>query len=60
MEGFFTVKATTMGVNLCFLESCEEGALEDLGDSGRDWLHELFKEIWRWHPLDVNKERSLG
>lgn len=36
MNGFFTVKATTMGVNLCLLESCEEGALEDLGDSGRD------------------------
>lgn len=24
MKGFFTVKATTIRVNLCLLESCEE------------------------------------
>lgn len=30
IEGYFTIKVTPLGVNLCLLEECEEGEIRDL------------------------------
>lgn len=35
MEGYFAIKVTLLGGNLCLLEESEEGVIEDLKREGK-------------------------
>lgn len=37
VEGYFSIKVTPLGANLCLLEDLEEGAIKDLIKEGRSW-----------------------
>lgn len=34
----------------------DNGEINELVASGKDWIGQWFKEIKRWKPLEVNKE----
>ncbi|XP_058727198.1 uncharacterized protein LOC131598634 [Vicia villosa] len=57
MEGYFGVKVTPMGANLCLLEESEEGELSALIEEASDWIKQWFLEIRPWRPEDVDNER---
>lgn len=44
-------------VNLGILEEREEGEIEELLDDGGSYLKQWFKEVIRWKPWDVYRER---
>lgn len=56
-EGYFNIKVTPLGANICLLEDDSEGALETLVKEEKVWLGQWFKEIRRWRPNDVDNER---
>ncbi|XP_058761119.1 uncharacterized protein LOC131634461 [Vicia villosa] len=56
-EGYFKVKATPLGVNLCLLEKHEEGETKALIEEAKDWVGQLFSDIHPWSPGDVDNER---
>ncbi|CAK8570608.1 unnamed protein product [Lathyrus sativus] len=41
-EGYFTIKVTPLGANLCLLEEMEEGELKIIMDEAQDWLAQWF------------------
>ncbi|XP_058775853.1 uncharacterized protein LOC131650141 [Vicia villosa] len=57
MEGYFLVKVTPMGGNLCLLEESEEGVIEDLIGVGETWWKQWFQVIRRWNELDIDDGR---
>ncbi|XP_058763424.1 uncharacterized protein LOC131636852 [Vicia villosa] len=57
MEGFFQVKVTPMGGNLCLLEESEEGIIKDLIGDGETWWKQWFQVIRRWNELDIDDGR---
>lgn len=57
MEGYFVVKATPLGTNICLLEEIEDSKLSELVESRRYRLKQWFKKIHKWDPKDVNKDR---
>lgn len=38
MEGYFSLKATPLGANLCLLEAVDEGEIQALLKDGGNWL----------------------
>ncbi|XP_058750416.1 uncharacterized protein LOC131623425 [Vicia villosa] len=59
MEGYFDVKVTPMGGNLCLLEEVDEGAIQDLIEGGEAWWKQWFREIRRWKDTDVDEGRLI-
>ncbi|CAI8603026.1 unnamed protein product [Vicia faba] len=57
IEGYFGVKVTHLGANLCFLEESEEWVIEDLIGEGETWWKQWFSEVRRWNEEDVNNGR---
>lgn len=55
--GFFSVKVTSIGANLCLLEDNEEGFLEAIISEGIVWLGRWFAEVRKWKYEDVDLER---
>ncbi|CAL5188643.1 unnamed protein product [Lathyrus oleraceus] len=58
-EGYFEVKATPLGENLCLLEDQKEGEIKALINEAADWIGKWFKEVHPWSPNDVDNERAL-
>ncbi|KAI5416291.1 hypothetical protein KIW84_041368 [Lathyrus oleraceus] len=58
-EGYFSVKVTPMGANLCLLEDLVDGEMKSLIEGGRYWLGKWFKEIRKWKSNDVDLERVM-
>ncbi|XP_058740938.1 uncharacterized protein LOC131613268 [Vicia villosa] len=56
-EGFFSIKCTSIGANLCLLEDENEGVLKEMVEGGSAWLGQWFKEVRAWSPREVDKER---
>ncbi|XP_058768565.1 uncharacterized protein LOC131642306 [Vicia villosa] len=57
LEGYFDVKVSPLGPNLCLLESFEDGDVDALVEGGVDWWKQWFTSIKRWQPEDVDEER---
>ncbi|XP_058783878.1 uncharacterized protein LOC131658623 [Vicia villosa] len=57
MEGYFQVKVTPMGGNLCLLGEVEEGVIDDLIGDGETWWKQWFNVIRRWNELDIDDGR---
>ncbi|XP_058733452.1 uncharacterized protein LOC131605070 [Vicia villosa] len=57
-EGYFGVKVTPMGANLCLLEENEEGMIKDIIEEAREWIQQWFSEIRPWRANDVDNERA--
>ncbi|XP_058748519.1 uncharacterized protein LOC131621485 [Vicia villosa] len=58
MEGYFSIKVTPLGANLCLLEDIEDGAVRDLIEEGRSWWTQWFSEIREWREDDIDRERA--
>lgn len=56
-EGYFRIKATPMGANLCLLEELEVGEIETLIRGASDWIGKWFLDIHPRTPKDVDNER---
>ncbi|KAI5418952.1 hypothetical protein KIW84_043245 [Lathyrus oleraceus] len=56
-KGYFLVKATSMGTNLCLLEELVEGELATLVEDIKVWLGKWFKDVRKWKREDVDPER---
>ncbi|CAK8576112.1 unnamed protein product [Lathyrus sativus] len=56
-EGYFALKVTPLGENLCLLEEDEEGELEALVEGAFGWLSQWFSEVRKWRAKDVDIER---
>lgn len=41
MKGFFSIKVTLLGANMCLLEENEKGDLKLIASEGKDWLVHL-------------------
>ncbi|XP_058726543.1 uncharacterized protein LOC131597900 [Vicia villosa] len=59
MEGFFAIKVSLMGGNLCLLEEMEEGYIEDLIGEGETWWRTWFTEIKKWEDAKVDDSRVV-
>lgn len=57
VEGYFNIKATPLGANLCFLEEQEEGEIKCMIEEDKEWIASWFSEIRPWSPKDVDNER---
>ncbi|XP_058758617.1 uncharacterized protein LOC131631862 [Vicia villosa] len=57
LEGYFAIKVTPLGANLCLLEESEEGEIKNLISEGKSWWSQWFSEIREWKEKDVDKER---
>lgn len=58
-KGYFSIKVTPLGENLCLLEEREEqeeGEIKAMVDEGSDWLWQWFKEIRKWRVSYADKE----
>ena len=42
-QGYFAIKVTPMGANLCLLEEQEEGELKALTEDANEWLEQWFE-----------------
>ncbi|XP_058749527.1 uncharacterized protein LOC131622508 [Vicia villosa] len=58
VEGYFSIKVTPLGANLCLLEDIDDGAVRDLIEEGRSWWSQWFSEIREWREDDVDRERA--
>ncbi|XP_058783963.1 uncharacterized protein LOC131658712 [Vicia villosa] len=56
-EGYFNIKATPLGANLCLLEEQEEGEIKTMIEEDRVWIEQWFSDIHPWSPQDVDNER---
>lgn len=54
-EGIFSIQATLLGPNLCFLEETMEGDLGVLLQDTGDWKKRWFKEVRKWEPSAVEE-----
>ncbi|XP_058784954.1 uncharacterized protein LOC131659847 [Vicia villosa] len=57
MEGFFGVKVTALGANLCLLEDREVGEVGKLLEFDRTWVDRWFSEIKKWDKEVFDGER---
>lgn len=57
MKGYFRVKVTPMGANLCLLEEDFVGEITSLIEEVPEWINQWFKEIRNWRPHDVDNQR---
>lgn len=57
MEGYFSIKVTPLGANLCLLEEVEEGEIADLIKLGECWWKQWFSEIKILIQSVMDKER---
>ncbi|GAU48228.1 hypothetical protein TSUD_184080 [Trifolium subterraneum] len=58
-QGYFGVKVTPLGANLCLLQGQDEGEVQALIEDAKDWLDQWFKEIKPWDPKDIDVERTI-
>lgn len=56
-EGYFAIKVTPMGANMCLLEESEEGEIHDLICDAESWWKQWFCVIRPWRENDIDKER---
>ncbi|CAK8572723.1 unnamed protein product [Lathyrus sativus] len=47
-KGYFSIKVTPLGANLCLLEESEEGEIRDLIREAKSWWKQWFSNIRRW------------
>lgn len=59
MEGYFGVKVTPMGANICLLEEDFEGEITTLIKENPKWINQWFKDIRSWKHQDVDNERLI-
>ncbi|CAI8603272.1 unnamed protein product [Vicia faba] len=59
MEGYFVIKVTPLGPNLCLLEETEEGIIEELTGERDEWWKQWFLEVRRWREEDVDEGRTM-
>ncbi|CAI8607977.1 unnamed protein product [Vicia faba] len=59
MEGYFAIKVTPLGVNLCLLEESEEGVIEDLIGGGETWWKHWFVEVRRWNEEELKESLTV-
>ncbi|CAI8614009.1 unnamed protein product [Vicia faba] len=59
-EGFFPVKVTPLGANVCLLEDLVKGEMKALLEGGRNWLGQWLKEVKSWSSSLVDPERIVG
>lgn len=57
MEGYFGVKITPLGANLCLREESEEGEIKGLIKDASERFNQWFVEIRPCSPQDVDNER---
>ncbi|CAK8531108.1 unnamed protein product [Lathyrus sativus] len=57
IEGYFSIKATPLGDNLCLLEESEHGEIRDLIREAESWWRQWFSVIREWKEEDLDKER---
>lgn len=57
LEGYFTIKVTSLGANLCLIEEEEEGEIQALINKDKDWIRKQFKEIIPCSSHDVDNDR---
>lgn len=48
LEGYFSIKVTPLGANLCLLEEVEDGEISNLIREGKSWWSQWFSEIRVW------------
>lgn len=56
-EGYFAIKVTPMGENMCLLEESEEGEICDLICEAESWWKQWFQAIRPWRENDIDKQR---
>lgn len=56
MEGYFTIKVTPLGCNICLWEEMELGEIKDLIREGKSCRSQWFTHIREWIEEDVDKE----
>lgn len=54
IEGYFSIKVTPLGANLCLMEEVEKGAIRDLVKEGRSWWSQWFADIREWREENVD------
>lgn len=59
IDGFFGVKGTTLGKNLCLMEDRDEGAVERLLENDKPWVERWFAEVFKWKPEVWDSERVV-
>lgn len=47
-EGYFALKVTPLGGNICLLKEDEDDELEALVEVAKDWLGQWFSEVKKW------------
>ncbi|XP_058775601.1 uncharacterized protein LOC131649870 [Vicia villosa] len=57
LEGYFSIKVTSLGANLCLLEEVKEGDIEALIREGEVCWKQWFSEIRKWKAEDIDEER---
>lgn len=59
LDGYFNIKVTPLGSNLCLLEGRGEGDIDDLVVYGESWLKKWFQSVLEWDPTVVELERVV-
>ena len=59
VEGYFRIKSTPMGVNLCLLEEIDEGEVSALVKEDKALVSQWFSDIHPWSSEDIDNERLI-
>lgn len=57
VEGYFQIKSTPMGANLCLLEEFDEGEVPALIKEAKALVSQWFSDIHPWSSEDIDNER---
>src|SRR3954468_14848507 len=57
LEGYFAIKVTPLGANLCLLEEFEDGEIRNLIEEGKSWWSQWFSYIREWKEDEVDNQR---
>lgn len=55
VEGYFSIKVSHLGANLCFLVELEVVEMEYIINEVSEWLGQWFKEVRKWNRDVVNR-----